>query len=87
MAVFCHQTLSRFSCVNELKMSQLSYSTDYFEARINFSKTDQKGDGQIVILPSINGAFNPHMLMCLYINVISESAPDLETVYVFPPLV
>ena len=40
MAVFCHQTLCRFSCASEIQLSHLYYDRDFFRVNIQFSKTD-----------------------------------------------
>lgn len=82
LVVFCHETLCRFSCASSLKMSHVHYYPDHFEFRVPFSKTDQEGEGQSVLLVSKEGRFNPHMLMCLYLHVMKPEDED----YLFPPL-
>ena len=85
MIVFCHHTLCRFSCSNVLKIDDLLFHKDYFEVHIKFSKTDQAGNGQYSVLPYKKGRYNPHKLMCLYLQVLD--CKSNEVLYLFPPLV
>ena len=87
MAVFSHHTLCRFSCANVLKLNDLFFHKDYFELFVKFSKTDQEGKGQFTILPYKQGPYNPHRLMCLYIQALNIDESNFETMYLFPPLV
>ena len=87
MLVFSHRTLCRFSCASYIKLDDLLYNTEYFEVKISFSKTDQIGSGEIVVLPYKSGRRNPHMLMCLYIEAVSAFGQEcMNTTYLFPPL-
>ena len=88
MAVFMHSTFCRFSDAVQLKVDDLVYHENYFDVKINFSKTDQNGEGQYCILPNNNSPRNPHKLMCLYLQTMGFSEVDdaVDHVYLFPPL-
>ena len=81
MIVFCHTRLTRFSCAVAIKRSHLKFNDTHFDVHIPFSKTDPSGEGQSVILPSKPGRFNPHRLMCLFLQVMPQ-----EDNYLFAPL-
>ena len=88
MAVLMHSTFCRFSDVASLKVDDLLYDEDFFRINIDFSKTDQEGDGQYCILPNNYRSRNPHMLMCLYLKTMGFSELDdkVEHAFLFPPL-
>ena len=83
MIVFCFHTLCRFSCCNVVKLSHLGYHKDYFEIEIVKSKTDQTKKGQNAFLVKSEGIYDPHMLLCLYLQIISQTGDDF---FLFPPL-
>ena len=68
MVIFSHQTLCRYSDLSAIKVENLKFKQKYFKILIPFSKTDQAGNGQTVVLPYLNEAVNPHMMFCLYLN-------------------
>ena len=87
MIVFNLHTLCRFSRAKEVKLEDLNYHEKYFEVDIKFSKTDQDGKGQITILPFKQGYYNPHKLMCLYIEILDKSLDPNQKMYIFPPII
>ena len=85
MLIFCHRTLCRFSCAKEIKLSDIKFSNSFLEFNIKFSKTDQEGLTQTVLLPYVSGKRNPFLSVCLYINVLCCNISDPSDVYLFPP--
>ena len=61
----------------------MRYHPQYFEIVIPSSKTDQIGNGQETLLVKHEGMYDPHMLLCMYIQVLSPNGDDS---YIFPPL-
>ncbi len=72
-----YYTGTRFSCIQNLKLSDITYSNDFLQCTITKSKTDQSGNGHIVYIPFVP-TYNPLKLICLYLNVICDN------VYLFP---
>ena len=83
MINFCFHTLCRFSCCSVVKTSNLKYYRNYFQVNIPKSKTDQEATGQETVLVKNEGKYDPHMLLCLYLQVVS---PNGEDVHLFSPL-
>lgn len=89
MSIFMHATFCRFSDAASLKLDDILYTEDYFKIRIGFSKCNTTGVPQYVVLPNNNNKFNPHRLMCLYLETMGFSEMNNETVehvFLFPPL-
>ena len=85
LAVFQHSTFCRYSDVAQLKLADLCYDLDYFKIKIQYSKTDQQGIGQVTFLAKSSSQYrDPHMLMCLYLSSMHSSQDD--SVFLFPPL-
>jgi site-specific recombinase XerD len=86
MIVTQHATLCRYSDIQELKLSNVVHDVDFFKLNIQYSKTDQGGIGQVALLPKgLDGYHDAHMLMCLYLHLLSRHAIEPDC-YLFPPL-
>ncbi len=85
MTVLQHNTFCRFSDLQQIKLSDVIFNSDYFKFVIRYSKTDQSGQGSCAFMPKNSSGFrDPHMLLCLYLqNMDFPSDPDT---YLFPPL-
>lgn len=90
IAVFQHTTFCRYSEVKKLRLDDVIHDTDCFRIHVGFSKTDQAGRGQWVLMPkSCSENRDPHMLMCLYLHKLCADRSLNSTVqplYLFPPL-
>lgn len=90
MAVFQHATFCRFSDLKGLQLDDLIFQTDMFKIHVGYSKTDQEGRGQWLIMPKSSSPYrDPHMLMCVYLHrlKLDSSQPAAQPLYLFPPLV
>jgi site-specific recombinase XerD len=86
LAVIQYHSFCRFSDLAVVKLSDVLFELDYFKVEIQYSKTDQAGTGQeAFILKSVDSIHDPHMLMCLYLQVLDSY--DVQNLYLFPPLV
>lgn len=69
MIIIMYFTASRFDCMSNVKLSNVTYANDFIKIIVPFSKTDQSGEGQIVYVPHIK-FYDPHAMLCNYIRIL-----------------
>jgi site-specific recombinase XerD len=85
LAVIQYSSFCRFSDLAVVKLSDIVFDLDYFKIVIQNFKTDQAGHGQeAYVLKSVDKIWDPHMLMCLYLQRLDSY--NIDDLYVFPPL-
>ena len=72
-----YYTGTRFSCVQNIKLTDIVYKDDFLHCKIAKSKTDQSGEGHVVYVPYVSN-YNPIKLICMYLNV------NFANPYLFP---
>jgi site-specific recombinase XerD len=85
LTVTQYHSFCRFADLAVVKLSDVVFDLDYFKIVIQYSKTDQIGEGQeAFVLKSADRLRDPHMLMCLYLQRLDSY--DVQDLYLFPPL-
>jgi site-specific recombinase XerD len=86
LAVTQYSTFCRFADLAVVNLSDVVHELDFFKIVVQYSKTDQTGQGQdVFILKTADRYRNPHMLMCLYLQCLDSY--DVQDLYLFPPVV
>jgi hypothetical protein len=83
MIIVQHASFCRFSDLQ----NDLIFELDYFKIHLKYSKTDQAGIGQTAFVPKIrDSVYDPHKLMCLYLQLFPQEGPEATEIFLFPPL-
>lgn len=81
MIIIMYFTASRFNCMSNVKLSNVTYDNEFIKIVVPVSKTDQSGEGQIVYVPHTQ-FYDPHKMLCNYIRILNAA----DDSFLFPSL-